>query len=95
MGEALSDVRNTLLLLEILVTLLVPAVMTINIGVGNIYPSNRFYSFSQNLVIGVVSVIVIMLLIQLIVVFVGINQSNMKNTAYRICIDTQKSFFTS
>lgn len=82
-SQGLNDIRNLLLLLELLVVLLIPSVMTNNIGVANIQQSNSYFFIAQNLVLGFVAITAIMLIIQLIITFVGVNQSSKKNSAYR------------
>ena len=83
MSSDLGDIRNLLILLEILVTLLIPSVMTNNIGVANISSTSSSFSTAQNIVLAFVAITVIMLIIQLVIIFVGINQGNVKNIAYR------------
>lgn len=57
--------------------------MTNNIGVANIQQQNSNYKTAQNIVIAFVAMTVILLVIQLIIIFVGVNQTNLKHIAYR------------
>jgi hypothetical protein len=61
--------------------------MTNNIWVANIQQSNSSYKTAQNIVLAFVAMTVILLIIQLIIIFVGVNQTNLKHTSYRKFID--------